>query len=442
MDPRLYECALVGDMFRLRQLISGDEHILERSETANSNGNNILHIAAIYGHVHFAREVLSAKPELSSDLNEAGFSPLHLAAAKGHLGIVKLLLAVDPDLSCLKDKHGRLPAHTAAMKGRVDVLNEIMSVNPWCLQEKTDRGETVLHLSVKENRIGVVEFLMSLQEVKNMVNEEDCCGNTALHLAAARNRREVTRILISNSHVDLNASNKYNVTPRELLNRPLTRGTGSEDDEMVKLLSPSDASVSIEPAVAPSHNPASIVPAPTDHSIEAKTGRAWKARAKLADNTIIVAILIATVTFQAALTPPGGFWQDDSADLTMKTCKGTAGTAVLCATTYDQFMRFDSAAFLSSLFVIFFLVLLKSAVFPERIMLAGLILNIVLAIVYLVLAFYYAIKATKPSGSDTSEIFLKQLMWLCIGYFGGLLLLSPCIIAATYFKRKLCSPGT
>uniref|UniRef100_A0A5K1BJG1 Uncharacterized protein n=1 Tax=Nymphaea colorata TaxID=210225 RepID=A0A5K1BJG1_9MAGN len=116
MDPKLYVCALAGDMFRLRQLISGDEHILESSETVNSNGNNILHISAIYGHVNFTREVLSLKPELSSELNEAGFSPLHLAAAKGHLGI-KLLLAVDPDLSSLKDKHGQLPAHAAAMKG-------------------------------------------------------------------------------------------------------------------------------------------------------------------------------------------------------------------------------------------------------------------------------------------------------------------------------------
>ncbi|XP_031479799.1 ankyrin repeat-containing protein ITN1-like [Nymphaea colorata] len=313
MDPKLYECALVGDMFRLRQLMSEDGHILERSETANSNGNNILHIAAIYGHVDFAREVLSAKPELelSSDLNEAGFSPLHLAAAKGHLGMVNLLLAADPDLSSLKDKHGRLPAHAAAMKGRVDVLKQVLAVNPWCLKEKTDRGETVLHLSVKENKVGVVEFLMSLQEVEGIVNEGDCCGNTALHLAAARNLRKVTGILIDNSPVavDLNASNKYDVTPRELLNCRLTGSRRNEDDEMVKLLNPKNAPASTEtgvapshdpaattdvapsqnPAstetdVAPSHNPTSTISAVTDHSTEAERERKRKGRAKLADN--------------------------------------------------------------------------------------------------------------------------------------------------------------
>ncbi|KAF3782677.1 Receptor-interacting serine/threonine-protein kinase 4 [Nymphaea thermarum] len=182
----LYRCALNGDVGSLRELILKNEHIVERPYAPYSTGRNILHIAAIYGHVHFAREVLNAKPEPSSEQNEAGLFPLHLVAAKGHLGLVKLLLAVDPDLSYLKDKHGRLPAHAAAMKGRVDVKEEIISVDPWCLMERTNKGETVLHLSVKENGMLAVEYLMQKEEVKSMVNEGDCHGNTALHLAAAR----------------------------------------------------------------------------------------------------------------------------------------------------------------------------------------------------------------------------------------------------------------
>ncbi|KAF3782679.1 Ankyrin repeat-containing protein [Nymphaea thermarum] len=165
MDPELYECSLNGDVDFLKQLILRDEHVLERSE----KGNNILHVAAIYGHVDFAREALNAKPELSSELNEAGLSPLHLAASKGHLDLVKLFLAADPELSSLKDEHGRLPIHVAAMKGRLDALKEIISVNPWCLKERTDKGETVLHLGVKENRIQVVEFLMGIEAIKTEI---------------------------------------------------------------------------------------------------------------------------------------------------------------------------------------------------------------------------------------------------------------------------------
>ncbi|KAF3782681.1 Ankyrin repeat and death domain-containing protein 1B [Nymphaea thermarum] len=253
-DPELHECSLNADVDFLKQLILRDEHVLERSE----KGNNILHIAAIYGHVDFAREALNAKPDLSSELNEAGVSPLHLAASKGHLDLVKLFLAADPELSSLKDKH-----------------------------ERTDKGETVLHLSVKENRIRVVEFLTGVEEIKSTFNDGDGSSNTALHLAAATNRKEA-----------MNALNKYNVTVYDLIRLR----EANEDDEIVRLLNPQNTpATSTELAVLPS-----TIDQPTETPLE----RAKKAQFKQAGNAMIVAILIGTVTFKAAV--PSDRWHGSS----------------------------------------------------------------------------------------------------------------------------------
>ncbi|XP_047953622.1 uncharacterized protein LOC125199763 [Salvia hispanica] len=69
----------------------------------------------------------------------------------------------------------------------------------------------------------------------------------------------------------------------------------------------------------------------------------------LIDTTMVVVVLIATMAFQAAVSPPGGVWQED-------TTSHKAGDAVMASThpkLYKQFIRANNTAFVSSIITIF-----------------------------------------------------------------------------------------
>lgn len=72
---------------------------------------------------------------------------------------------------------------------------------------------------------------------------------------------------------------------------------------------------------------------------------------KMSDVIMVVVVLIATMAFQAAVSPPGGVWQDDSST-------HRAGEAVIASTNpelYKNFVRANMVAFVSSLITIFLL---------------------------------------------------------------------------------------
>lgn len=61
MDPALYKAATQGCVRSLRQLVVKDVKILN---SKTPQGNTALHVAALYGHPNFAREVLKVSEEL------------------------------------------------------------------------------------------------------------------------------------------------------------------------------------------------------------------------------------------------------------------------------------------------------------------------------------------------------------------------------------------
>ena len=118
-----------------------------------------LHITSMLGHIEFAKEILSQKPELAGELDSQGFSPLHLAAAKGYPEVVTALRPADPEMCFSCDKYERNPLHLAAMKGRLDVLKELVRARrPHAARTRVQRGETILHLCVRHNQLEALKF--------------------------------------------------------------------------------------------------------------------------------------------------------------------------------------------------------------------------------------------------------------------------------------------
>ena len=198
MDPLLFKAAKDGSIEALLKLLESDPLILER--VATTTADTPLHVAAMLGHLDFAKEVLKHKTnvvEYVKELNQHGYSPIHLAAANGHVNVVERLLGISHELCYLRGKGGLTPLHYASIKGRADTISLLLSSSPLCVVEETERGETALHIAVRNNQLEALRVLVEgLKRSNNLViiNWKDREGNTILHLAAARKNHQVTNL--------------------------------------------------------------------------------------------------------------------------------------------------------------------------------------------------------------------------------------------------------
>ncbi|KAI3912872.1 hypothetical protein MKW98_012814 [Papaver atlanticum] len=303
---KLHEVSLKGDVKSLRKIFNQDRHLRLDDARLTSFLRTPLHIAAMLGHIKFARAVLDINKNLTIVRDSQGLTPLHLASAAGETEMVKLLVKENMDACTIQDQDGRTPMHLAAMKDEVSILKVLIEGRPEAVHLRTDRNETVLHYCVKNSSFEALKFLVEYQigaqpfffprlgaepTDRNVmsVNSRDDGGNTILHIAAETRNMEIMKYLVGNKHikVEINALN-------------------NNSDKAVDMLSQTERN-DMEFGVSGSYGSAKVNQKKTEVSI--KDDREWlKERVNA---LMVVATLIAGIAFQGAMNPPGGVWQED-----------------------------------------------------------------------------------------------------------------------------------
>ncbi|KAI7993633.1 Ankyrin repeat-containing protein ITN1 [Camellia lanceoleosa] len=291
MEQTLHQAAIEGNVTLLHQILKKDPLALYR---LNSGwfGWSPLHVAALRGHANFVTEVLSLNPDLAEVLDSSQRLPLHLASAKGHVNVVQALISVDPDMCLARDKDGKNPLHLAVMKGKVDVLKALVQANSQAAEvvmDRDERGNTILHLAVANKQIKALDYLVT--------NATFGCKH--------KNASEYTALdILAQIRKDLK-------NPNDIENKLRKAGAMSGND------------------VGQSE---------------------WLAKKK--ETIMLVATLIATIAFQAGMSPPGGVWQDTSDGHRV----GEAVMAYNYPDSYPYFIRACTIGFVASLSTILLLI--------------------------------------------------------------------------------------
>ncbi|KAI5320140.1 hypothetical protein L3X38_039848 [Prunus dulcis] len=346
MEKKLLDAAMEGNIAMLKELIQQDPLVLDRS-LVSCVSETPLHIASMLGHLGFVKELLSHKPELASELDSRGSTPLHLAAAKGHSEIVKELVLVE----------------SRGMHVRTDSTLAL-----------TDRGETVLHLCVGHNRLeGLKALAEAFGKDDEFLNWKDVDGNTILHISVAKKQIEIIKFLLTSTGVNVNALNANSFTALDIMMQSPRGLRDMEIEDSLRSVGAKSAK-DVRPIV---HD---WVRVPREERqiarrlgsvLSSKEGDSMKpaAQQKPSDwlgrrrsSLMVVASLLATVAFQAGLTPPGGVWQDDlevdenGNPVAEPHSVGTSVMAYNQPKEYGLFMIFNTIAFLASLSIILLLV--------------------------------------------------------------------------------------
>ncbi|KAG8368701.1 hypothetical protein BUALT_Bualt15G0073000 [Buddleja alternifolia] len=316
---KLYDAASTGDTNSLQELLEQDPLLLNKVSFICPN-KTPLHIATIEGQPPFIEQILNLNHHLAEELDSQLSSPLHIASEKGYVDIVRILLSVAPHMCLSRDCQGRNPLHVAAMKDHVEVLEVIIQTVPCASREKVEhQQDTVLHLCVKYGQLEALKvFVSHLNDLLDAENDDD------------------DPILVENTNIDVNAKNSTGQTPMDILQQNPNHPT---NPQIINTLSPK------------LHNSNNTTQTTQPKSLSKKR-----------DAIMVVAVLIATMAFQAGVTPPGGVRQDDlTKDPLGKPLGYThyAGESVMAyrlPTAYEHFFISNTIAFVSSIVTLLLLI--------------------------------------------------------------------------------------
>ncbi|PHU18416.1 hypothetical protein BC332_14111 [Capsicum chinense] len=188
MDPTLYKAAMRGNIgdanFLLADHLKRDE---ENGYQVTPKGNTILHVAALYGHSHFAAEVLKITPAMLCCQNKKNETALHIAANEGHTEVVRVLLAhvvkllvkEDPEFEFTPNHAQETPLYLAAESGFHDALINILESCKKPTYAAGPSNRTPLHAAVIQEHRDCIRSVWRWN--KPLCEEPDLWGWNSLH---------------------------------------------------------------------------------------------------------------------------------------------------------------------------------------------------------------------------------------------------------------------
>ncbi|XP_042478098.1 protein ACCELERATED CELL DEATH 6-like [Macadamia integrifolia] len=265
-----------------------------------SGGKTPLHVAIIKGHPETLELVLKVKPQLSRLTDKNGRNPLHYAASIGYYDGLIALLNIDTLPAYEADHTGLYPIHMAASTGHIKVIQLLLEHCPGSWELLNQKSQNILHIAAQSGKKNVVTYILNTPVLEKLINERDDNGNTPLHLATKGWRSKVVGVLSRDQRVKVNILNNINYTALDIAETK-DIGTVASFRKLLTL-------TALRIANAPRARDVYDDEVRLNSGVRQPTVEFYKDKV---NTLLLVSTLVATVTFTAGFTIPGGLNSDD-----------------------------------------------------------------------------------------------------------------------------------
>ncbi|GMY20690.1 ankyrin repeat-containing protein At2g01680 [Fagus crenata] len=336
----------------------------------NVDKDTALHCATRNGHYQSVKLLIEADPELSNLTNNAYESTLYLAASRDFRDIAELILNASPSSSSHVGPNGITALHAAVysesrrvflghffftgskeafLQPKVSTEKEFMEIllekKPNIIRERDNLGWTALHYAACFGLAELVRQFLNHDSFVAYVLDND--GESALHIAAYYGEINSIKEMIKSCPdiCDLTKSQRPNSSSSCSFRTENIRcqwGFGAE--KRVRYLLKAYGGIQwLQQRISTSNLKQPPVDARSSSSLNTKDmDNAEKPnfeQRNTLETNLLVAMLVATVSFAAAFTMPGGY-KSDGPD------QGLANLTAKVA--FKAFVIFDTIAFLFS----------------------------------------------------------------------------------------------
>ncbi|XP_073262245.1 protein ACCELERATED CELL DEATH 6 isoform X1 [Populus alba] len=261
------------------------------------------------------------KPDIILPEDKKGGNLLHVAASMGFLSGARLLVSRCPVAVSQRNDEGNLPIHVACQKGHLEVVRELLAYWLDPMDFLNEKGQNILHVAAGSGQMKIVDEILRNRDLEALINEKDYDGNTPLHLAAMYCRSEIVQALVSDVRVDKRIVNSEKLKPSGVVVKLLQGGRfkAPKSDGMNKLIDTKhedDAARGVwnksqDVEVRKMREVLKVLVEAgdkTEFDINLNfdlTTLTTEERNRGVGNLLVVAVLVAGVTFAGAITVPG-----------------------------------------------------------------------------------------------------------------------------------------
>ncbi|KAK3404693.1 hypothetical protein EUGRSUZ_K01008 [Eucalyptus grandis] len=277
-------------------------------------------------------EMWNKMPVLLLLIDEEKRNPLHLAAYTNYLDGVKFMIEKLP-LSALKqDREGYLPIHVACEMDHVRIVEELQQLWPDPTEFRDGRGENILHVSVRYGCISTVRYILKSPQFAHLINARNIHFKTPLHLVTLHWQPSVLLLLARDGRVDLKMVDADNMTALDVAEE----GIEEIDAPLRKRLT----RIILASAGTPRSRELVIIERSSQSLKRKRKPPALDRLKEERDTRMLVATLVAGMTFASSIQVPGGYNSSDR----------DAGIAILLhKAMYNVFVMCNCIAMYSSI---------------------------------------------------------------------------------------------